>query len=118
MLVTVLCVWLGWQARIVHVRRAMRNEIACSGADILNHFMGGNFKQVRTGDLDLAPSIIRRMLGDSAVRCICFEDRTTPEDIRRIDYFPEACILEPADDYDDPRMSEENTSEVPNPTAW
>jgi hypothetical protein len=107
MALTVLGVFIGVQARIVSVRKAMRAEIEASGGMFLPNGIGGNIEEIRDSSSDLEPSRIRRMLGDSGQHLIYFPRFTTPDDIRRAGYFPEAAVYEWADSFGGRRTYDE-----------
>jgi hypothetical protein len=95
--VTVVCVWVGWNVNAVRTRQSMRKDIEASGGIFSS--VGGNISKVRDGDQNWKPTLIRRALGDSAAFGIFFNRFTTPEDIQRSGYFPEAQVYEWADSF-------------------
>jgi hypothetical protein len=88
--VTAVCCWLGWQAKMVNDRRAMRNDIEESGGKFPS-FLSGNIEPIQEGDQSFALSSIRRWLGDEELPAIYFPRRPASAiDIARARYFPEA----------------------------
>jgi hypothetical protein len=89
-LVTVLGIWLGWQARIVHERRAIFEEIGRSG-----HLWGG--QALEEDELDRPGfallngldhgriSWIRRLMGDRTYWSLYFNHRLDPELLDRLE---------------------------------
>jgi hypothetical protein len=110
-LVAVVCGYVGWQAKIVRERRAMRAEINRLGGDcVASPITKPEFMSVEPGDFrllanlpsfaplidgndDEEPSKIRRWLGDLIVWGIWLPDGVSHSDaVRFAKCFPEASV--------------------------
>jgi hypothetical protein len=98
-LVTVICLWLGWNARTVNARRALLAEIESRGGQAI---CGPEVIGLRCWspallfvETDVPVSPIRRLLGDSVVEVIYLPSAAfSCDDGDRIqDVFPEALLL-------------------------
>jgi hypothetical protein len=97
--VTLLCVWLGWQAYIVRERKELRTLIQNRGGWIDQSVNDDPFLD-DTGIVPLPPDLpmVRQWLGDENVhRIILIGDAVTVGERARIERaFPEA-VIRPAD---------------------
>ena len=85
--VTIFCVWLGWQVRIVHERRAVLDEIAGAGYVTLedSHWKRPSYQEL------IRVSSVRRLFGDSSYFSITVPPNTSPQLLERLEYaFPES----------------------------
>lgn len=98
-LVTVLCVWLGWQLNLVRERRNALNEPAIVAK--FNTTTADAYAAMYAGtppDPVARISFVRRMLGDEAIQQIWYQgwgDVPTAEELARMQsLFPEATMSE------------------------
>ena len=96
--ITLLCLWLGWQVKIVRDRQTVRQQLAARGAQI-RELPPPEVRQGISYDLDFqyaeahGPPWYRVLLGDVAVATIYFPKIAT-EDLQQASrYFPEATVL-------------------------
>ena len=111
--VTVFCLWLGWNVQIVHERNAMRDKIRRNGGWVVIEssakgfitsqgpveYNGGQITypaslEIRETSPDFQPlnpiSIVRRMLGDENVVMVQVKRESEVESVQRV--FP-GCIV-------------------------
>ena len=105
-LVTVLCLWLGWNAGTVHHRRQLRAQMIARGwiffGDSADANSAGTALPILTRMLprsDVSPSWIRQMLGDSLVPWIGYPRGVPRSESKRDEdllesAFPEAQFIE------------------------
>lgn len=94
-LVTILCVWLGWQLNIVRERRLIRTDWSASSKfqfmTAESYDTDFSYGPVATATIPLP----RRLMGDEAIQLIWYSWYQPPsdEEVQRIaDAFPEATI--------------------------
>jgi hypothetical protein len=96
--VTILCVWLGWQWRIVNERRELRSLIESRGGSLTNSSIesaGANpFVAANGPPPPKDPPYFRRWLGDQSVRSITYpQGSLTAGELDSVGHsFPEAII--------------------------
>lgn len=97
-LVTMLCLWLGWEAQIVWHRRALRQQIVAAGGAAFSGPIAIDFlstigaTSIRHGNRKYKVSALRMWLGDERVDFIGYNRRRTDDDRRALDAFPETII--------------------------
>jgi hypothetical protein len=101
---TIGCVWLGWQANLVHQRRVVRNEIEAAGGMVLEsdrpgtwpyHVpIGYNLVQIRPAQ---PVGWLRELMGDKAVAAILVrkEQMSVGALSTAVARFPEAKWVDP-----------------------
>ena len=99
--VTIVCLWLGWNVRLVQHRKAMRAQIVASGGAFHNTppvgepHNWGDAQEWRTeqdgGVRSL--SFIRRILGDTEALQIEFPRIATAQDLEAASAFSEAHVM-------------------------
>jgi hypothetical protein len=101
-MLTVFGVWLGWQANVVHERKAMRNWIESGGGRLSVFYppqpLPGTNLIILTGDFpdgeDFTVPIIRRWLGDEPVwKVEVRHDASADEVVKAKRLFPEAEVF-------------------------
>ena len=103
--VTVICVWLGWQVHIVQHRMAMLKQLKETNVvsvpewrngmwvtDPLDWMHHSQVTVLRVSHKSKWPSWLRRLLGDCIVTHLGFDRELTDADRRAISAFPEAMI--------------------------
>ena len=96
--VTIFAVWLGWQARIVHERNALRTAVELAASDSFEPYVVVATRDdgvtVRMWDFKWSKNPIpwyRRMLGDEPVGTLGVPNGWTASEVQRLkEAFPEA----------------------------
>jgi len=90
-LVTLSCCWLSWEIKAVRDRREARIQILAANDVAFFHGEMEGVEIVRYGHRR-KPTWIRSLLGDEMVYSISFSRPPTAEDLKQIEYFPEAVV--------------------------
>src|SRR5690348_7256064 len=101
--VTIFCVWLGWQWRLVHERRTLRARILEQGGSVYGDELSLQYRadevvrmNVNGTDARVPPiPLLRRVIGDERVLLISSGFKSEAELALVRGAFPEAQVLEP-----------------------